>query len=274
MLEREEKFNGISTRIWSRQSDLPKQKALFIVHGLGEQSDRYSHFTRFLPSNFSLIAAVDLPGHGRSDGPRGHINKFSDYSEAAVAAFKRIQSQHPNHEWHWLGHSLGGLVTLKALTDHSDLTLKSCVLSAPFLGVSMPVPFLKKLFAKIVNPIIGHVPIKNEIDATLLTHDKAEVEKYLSNPLNHAFVTPRFFVESTKTCEQINLLNFTFNYNVAFVVPIEEKIVSNPATFKFFKNLKMSEGKKKTLFTFPGFYHESFNELGKERAFNALAEYL
>lgn len=272
-IEKVEKVDGIFFRTWSRSPVSEKTRALFVIHGLGEQSDRYTHFTRFLPKEFSLIIAMDLPGHGMSEGPRGHIEKFSDYTEAAVKIFKQVQSQQPNIEWHWLGHSLGGLVTLVALSTHTELTLKSCVLSAPYLGVSMPVPLLKKMFAQLINPILGHFPVANEIDATLLTHDKEEIQKYLSNPLNHNLVTPRFFIESTRTCKNMNSLDLTLNYNVAFVVPIEEKIVSNDATFSFFKKLKMAHGKKKVLYTFPGFYHESFQELGKERAFNAIAEF-
>lgn len=85
---------------------------LYIVHGQAEQSDRYEHFPFFLNGIVDAIACIDLPGHGKSKGIRGHIENFDQYSEAALAGFRFseawMKKQTGTCQAHWLGHSLAG----------------------------------------------------------------------------------------------------------------------------------------------------------------------
>lgn len=43
-----------------------------LVHGLGEHGGRYAHVARRFNASGYAVVAVDLRGHGMSEGRRGH----------------------------------------------------------------------------------------------------------------------------------------------------------------------------------------------------------
>lgn len=251
---------------------------LYLVHGQGEQSDRYEHFPFYLNGVVDAIVCIDLPGHGKSKGIRGHIENFDQYTEAVLTGFRFAQdwmkTKAQRCEAHWFGHSLGGLITLRTLLKENHLDLASVTTSAPLLDLAMPVPVVKKFFAELVEPFLGSVKLGNELDGSLVSRDAEVGKSYGENPLNHNFVTPRFFVNLIKEMSLLRSQTGPFAYNYLMLVPLADKIVNWKASYQFFADLKMKEGFKKELTSFPHFYHESFNEIEKGLAFNAFADWL
>lgn len=270
-----------SGQIFMRIYHAPKfdqGRLLYIVHGQGEQSDRYEHFPFYLSGIVDAIVCIDLPGHGKSTGIRGHIENFDQYDQAALDGFLAAQDwmrkKATRFQSHWLGHSMGGLITLRTLFKNSDLQISSVIASAPLLGLALPVPPLKKFFAELFEPLIGSVKLSNELDGSLISHDPAVGSYYQENPLNHGFVTPRFFKNLMKEMPLVQKNQGPFSYPLLLISPLADPIVSSKDGVAFFKELKMKDGNKKSLVTFPNFFHESFNELEKGRAFNALVDWL
>lgn len=267
----------IHLRIYSKNHGTTG-RLLFVVHGQAEQSDRYEHFPHYLQETIDVVAAIDLPGHGKSKGTRGHIQSFDDYHEACLLAFARAQSwtEETYGKCHaqWFGHSLGGLISLGVALKHSSLHLKSFSISAPLLDLAFPVPSLKASFAKIAEPLLGRVPLNNELNVEDVSHDPSVIAEYTANLLNHKYVTPRFFVHLLNEMKRVRESTDVINYNLSMYVPLADKIVSQKSSREFFRHCKVSDGKIKSLEMFPGYYHESFNELGKERAFLALESWL
>lgn len=269
--------SDLHLRIYSKNSS-PTGRLLFVVHGQAEQSDRYEHYAHYLQDTIDVIAAIDLPGHGRSKGTRGHIQSFADYHEACLLAFARAQSwteeKYGQCHAQWFGHSLGGLISLGVALKHSNLNLKSFAISAPLLDLAFPVPNLKAAFAKMTEPVLGRVPLNNELNVEDVSRDPSVVAEYTANKLNHKYVTPRFFVRLLDEMKRVRETTDVINYNLSMYVPLADKIVSQNASRNFFQNCKISAGKIKLLEMLPGYYHESFNDLGKERAFLALEGWL
>jgi len=253
-------------------------RALFIVHGLGEQSDRFTHFPHYLHTSFDAIGLIDLPGHGRSAGLRGHVENFNVFSDTVVAAFKffgaKISENTPKMEYHWLGASMGGLISARTMLKYPNLPLTSVTLTEPQFGIAIKVPWLKEFFGTLLEPLIGRIPLKNEIDATLISHDVNVQTTYLNNPLNHGFVSPRLYVNMKK--EMLAMANLTkeFPYNLFVIVPLNDQIVDWKATYHFFEKLKMKTGTVKVMTGFPDWYHEAFNETEKGRAFVAFEDWI
>lgn len=272
----------ISLRVYYNHTkfDSPTLEArmLYVVHGQAEQSDRYEHFAHYLQDQVDVVACVDLPGHGRSQGVRGHIEKFDDYSHAALSGFEAalhwVSSHKSKVTAHWFGHSLGGEITLRTLLKTQDLPLKSVFVSAPLIDLVMPVPKLKKIFGELIEPVLGSLKLNNELNPAMVSHDPTVVAEYSNNPLNHKYVTPRFFVNMIKDMQLLRKSKGPFHYNLMMLIPLADPIVSWQASMKFFEHLTMSLGREKKLTMMPGFFHESFNEIGKERAFVALSDWL
>ena len=68
--------DNIFVRSWKPEK---YDKVIIIVHGLGEHSGRYKIFKEFLKNHKVAIYALDLPGHGMSDGKKGDIKKFDRF---------------------------------------------------------------------------------------------------------------------------------------------------------------------------------------------------
>ena len=71
--------DNIFVRSWKPEK---YDKVIIIVHGLGEHSGRYNIFKEFLKNHKVAIYALDLPGHGMSDGKKGDIKKFDRFLDA------------------------------------------------------------------------------------------------------------------------------------------------------------------------------------------------
>lgn len=251
---------------------------LYLIHGQGEQSDRYLHFPHYLQSQLDAIICLDLPGHGLSQGQRGHIESFDNYDQAVLMGFeiagKWMQQYCPKNEAHWFGHSMGGLISLNFLFKNRNLPLHSVSVSSPLLDLAFPVPPIKKFFGELIEPIWGSLKLSNELDSTLISHDTSVQKSYVDNPLNHNSVSPRFFVKMTEKMKTVRSISETFPYSVLFLISGDDRIVSSSASYEFFRNLKMMDKMEKKLTSFPGYYHESFNEIAKERPFTALSDWI
>ncbi len=168
-------------RIWSAKT--PSNKQLTIVHGFGENSNRYRHYPHYLRFQFSKITAVDLPGHGRSPEKRGDCNRFSDFENRVLEVLE------PGGNI--LGHSFGGLVVLKLLMDGKLTQQSSILISAPLLKLAVPAPYFKALAGRWMEPLLPHLQLENEIDPVVISRDPLVVEAYGKDPLNHSKITPR-----------------------------------------------------------------------------------
>ncbi len=52
---------------------------MILVHGLGEHIQRYLAWAELFKGEGIGFTGVDLPGHGSSDGKRGHIKSNETY---------------------------------------------------------------------------------------------------------------------------------------------------------------------------------------------------
>lgn len=263
--------------IWRKKS--PKEgRALLIVHGFGEHGGRYEHAPHYLQHSVDFIGALDLRGHGRSQGLRGHVKSYDEYVsdfKSAITRFRaRLEQWAPRVELHVLGHSNGGLVVFLTTQRDESLPIRSVSLSSPLLQLKMPVPPAKKFFASLIRPALGAIQMKNEIDSGYLTHDPELNRLYVTDQLNHNKITPQHFLEMNKAMETTSSYSQSYSYPIQFQVSLEDPIVSADHVQKVFTNLKLKTGVDKQLATYAGFFHEAYNEVGKENVFGDLEQWI
>ena len=166
---------------------------------------------------------------------------------------------------------MGGLIVLRTLFLHPDLPLRSAAVSAPLLGVKVKLNPIKILGAHVLARIWGSLHMNSEIDPGLLSHDTAVGEAYLADRLVHTKGTPRFYVEMQKAIADTLTRESGIEVPLQMLIPTEDSIVDSNRALTFFQKLKHRE---KELRTYEGFYHEIFNEIGKERVFQDLAAWI
>lgn len=125
-----------------------------IVHGLAEHSGRYTEFMNELYDDGISSFAIDIRGHGHSNGRRGDINSMNDYVSDINAFIDFIKAKYPKMKIALFGHSLGGLITTAVATG--DTNADVLILSSPSLSISksinvlsiFPNWLLKKIYVK------------------------------------------------------------------------------------------------------------------------------
>lgn len=104
---------------------MAERPAVILIHGAGNDGTVWQNQTRFLAHRHLRAVAVDLPGHGRSDGePLKSIGDMADWTARFVSAAGL--DNRPGGV-HLVGHSMGSLIALEAARRHPDL-VRSLVL--------------------------------------------------------------------------------------------------------------------------------------------------
>ena len=266
-------FSMVHARKDARDTGRPA-RILFVFHGQGEHCGRYQHFPHYLADTVDVVATMDHRGHGRSEGVRGHVDRFEQYVQDARAFVERIRSEWTvegrKPEIHLFGHSMGGLISLLLLQEQPDLVFRSATLSAPLLGLKFEVPLAKRVVGHALSRVFGGLQLETGLDSSLVSHDPAVVAGYNEDRLVHGKATTRFFTEMLDAIRRARSRD-TLAVPAQFLVPLADGLVDAQATLEFAGGLRQAD---KRVVTYEGFYHESFNELQKEKAFADLSRWI
>ena len=171
---------NIFWRAWT--PDAPARAVIVLVHGLGEHSGRYDHVVARLVGEGYAVHAVDHRGHGRSDGPRAFIEDMDNVVADLDTLVDRAVAGHADVPVFMLGHSMGGLISLRYAIVHQH-RLAGLILSAALAQLDA-VPKPLELVGRALSVIAPRAPLI-AIDATLVSRDPAVVEAYRADPLVH-----------------------------------------------------------------------------------------
>jgi len=178
--------------LYMRRWDVESPKAaICLVHGLGEHSGRYEHVAKFFNRNNISFSAFDLRGHGRSEGRRGH----AEYEKLLDDIELFLQSCEYSCPKIIYGHSMGGNLALNFLLRR-DADVAGGIISAPFLRLPKELPKYLYFVLKILNVIAPSIQLSNGINPELISRDEEVVKNYISDPLVHNKISPRFILQS------------------------------------------------------------------------------
>ena len=245
-----------------------------LVHGVGEHSSRYAHVAQYFVQAGYALMTFDLPGHGRSPGLRGHIKCFDDFREDTAAFLQVVKERAQGKAIFLLGHSFGGLIATDYVLHNPDRTeLAGLVLSAPALAPALVPAYLwwiAKTLSKI--PVLGErLQISTKLDPNKMSRDSKEVDKYVNDPLVHGLATPRFGMEYERTRQQVVANEKKLDLPLLVVHGEADGVNPVEGSREIMKNSPAQLDK--TIKTYPGAYHELFNEIPETRA-EALGEVL
>ena len=92
--------------------------AIVLVHGYAEHGGRYARVLDAMAAARWAAYAVDLRGHGRSDGPRAVVDRFDAYADDLEQVVARARAELPDRPVFVVGVSLGGLIAMRHAFAH------------------------------------------------------------------------------------------------------------------------------------------------------------
>jgi len=264
-------FESDGTQIYYQGWSLERSDSvLVIVHGWGEHSDRYSDLAGYIAERDVSVYALDLRGHGRSGGARGHVKDFGDYIRDLECVMRIVREKEGEKKTFLLGHSLGALIALEYANTHP---VDGLILSGFGLRSAGRLSFLGRI------PFVNSVPIPVlTIPARLLgkraisglCNNQSALEEYLRDRLGHGTFTLRFLEECSR---ESGRLKGRENFGVGaclILIGSEDKVGSLEDARWLYSSLSSD----KKLIVYDGMKHNIFDEAERERVFYDVYEWI
>lgn len=158
-----------------------------------------------------------------------------------------------------LGHSMGGLIVLEYALHHPE-GLVGVIASGPLLAQAGVSPFLI-MMSKVLSGILPRLTLNTGLDATTISRDEAVVEAYVNDPLVHSLATPRFSTELTAAFEWTQAQAAEMTLPCLIVHGSADQLVLPEGSRVFYENMRLADKERQV---YEGYYHEVFNDVGKE----------
>jgi acylglycerol lipase len=278
------------------QANHPHQSApratVALVHGLAEHAGRYEALAARLNASGIELVAVDLRGHGRSPGKRAWIARIDEYLldvEALLDVAFRLKSRgsaeadgpdgakRPESPLFLMGHSMGAAIAALYAIERLDpsasrkCALAGLILSSPALSPGRDVPRWMIAASRLVSRIWPTFPAM-KVEAALLSRDPAVVQTNRRDPLvHHGSVPARTGAEILAAMERIERGRATLRIPVLIYHGSDDKLTEPEGSRAFAAQVGSPD---RTLILYEGSYHETMNDLDRERVIDALIAWI
>ena len=151
-------------RIFAYKYPKKSENTIILIHGVASNGYLYNKTAGLLQeATQAEVFAIDLRGHGRSDGKDGDVEYINQYADDIADIVKKIRKQKPNGKIIIAGHSMGGGIALNYAIQKNKDKIDGFILFAPLIGNNSPAiqqtppaendniePFMKIHFARII----------------------------------------------------------------------------------------------------------------------------
>jgi alpha-beta hydrolase superfamily lysophospholipase len=151
-------------KIFAYQFPKKSENTIVLIHGVASTAYLYNKTAGLLQeATQAEVFAIDLRGHGKSDGKAGDVDYINQYVDDLADIIKEIRKEKPNGKIIIAGHSMGGGVALNYALQNNKTKIDGYLLFAPLLGHNSPAipqtpptetseaePFMKIHFTRII----------------------------------------------------------------------------------------------------------------------------
>ena len=251
-------YKGLSLYYLCWLPDKRPKAVLLVAHGLAEHSSRYKNLVNYFVPKGYAVYTFDYRGHGKSEGLRSYVDRFSDYLADLKTFLDKVRKEHRDAKIFLVGHSMGGTVATAYAIEHQQ-ELAGVITSAPSLVASSTVSPALLAIAGVISALAPKMGVA-VLDASTISRDKAVVDAYVDDPLVFRGKIPaRTGAELAKMWKTLPEQMPKIKLPILVMQGTADRL-ANPASSKLL--YKRAGSKDKTLKLYKGFYHEIFNEPG------------
>lgn len=263
--------DGLKLYLQAWMPESPKA-SLLLVHGLGEHSGRYAPMVERLLESGVAVFTFDGRGHGKSvDGkPDAFFTSYRDYLEDIDRLYEKVVGYFPSIPSFLFGHSMGGGLVAAYVIDYQPKAV-GVILSSPAIKEAEGTSKLLIAVSGLISKWLPRLKAL-KLDATQISRIPAEVQAYLTDPLNYIQPIPaRTAHEVYQMMQSIQAKAASFELPVLVVHGTADGL-TNPKGSELFMEKAQSEDK--TLKLFPGAYHELIHDLEAEEMIQTVVEWI
>jgi alpha-beta hydrolase superfamily lysophospholipase len=276
----------MALRHWKNRYDSsrPPRGLVWILHGMGEHTGRYSALAEFLNRGGFDVAGLDHAGHGLTakEGGFSSLGSFPQMLEEQEAQIQTLftrglegQTPYMNCPWFLVGHSMGALLGLywlvrgKSPQFQMDFAQRA-FLSAPPLKLRLEIPVWKEQLSKGLSSLLPDLKIPNGIALEDLSYDVLNQYDYERDPLVHRFGSPRNYESMKRVAAEIMDSAQNIEIPLCLAVGEDDPIVNSDELLRFYG--KTSTHKR--FFKFEKRRHEILNDVNKEQVWAELVKWI
>ncbi len=263
---------------WEREREKKRTHIIF-QHGMIEYHKRHEEFIEFVMDNYEgaiCISVMDLLGHGLSGGERAFVENFNifleDYKHFCNLCIEDLYKERDVSTF-MMAHSLGALITLRAIGDGHQLKIKpkGVILVSPCIKPKIEIPKYVYLGARELPSPIKSLRLPVVYNAYDLTQDNEKAISFIQDPLISKFITMQLGLETIEASRQIHGLSYFLKSPCLFVLSGDDDVVDVEKTKLFIAG--MNKSLVKVLY-YKDAKHDILNETCRSEVFQEIMNYI
>ncbi|WP_233882369.1 alpha/beta hydrolase [Paraburkholderia flagellata] len=268
--------DGVELPLYVWRASAPPRAAIALVHGLAEHAGRYAALAARLNAAGIDVYAVDLRGHGHAPGRRTWVARIDEYLDDAEALLAHTSAQCATRgtPLFLMGHSMGGAIAALYAVERlpqARVPLAGLLLSSAALAPGRDVPAWMIAASRVISAIWPTFPAM-KIDAALLARDSSVVEANRADPLvHHGAIPARTGAQLLEAMKRIEAGSAQLRLPVLIWHGTEDKLTEPEGSRAFGANVGSPD---RTLTLYEGSYHETLNDLDRERVIGAMMDWI
>ncbi|TGK00252.1 alpha/beta hydrolase [Leptospira langatensis] len=239
-------------------------RVVVFCHGFGEHSGRYSNLIQYFKDSDANFYGLDLRGHGKSEGKRGHAASFELFVDDLADFIQEVRKRENKDKILLLGHSMGGVVVIRYALEgiNQDYIYGVVACSSALKIPTTAVQRAQIAIAGFLRKIAPSTTLDANLDTSLVSRDPEVVQAYIDDPLVHGKISFSMGYELFQQGEIANKKAGILRTPILILHGLADKIADPSGSLEFYNHLVY---KNKRMKTYKGFFHELMNEPAGER---------
>lgn len=252
-------------------------RVMVLVHGYAEHTGRYDEMAMHFAERGFAVDAYDQVGHGRTPGPRGHVDRFDRLVDELARFIEVVRLDHPGLPITLVGHSMGGLVVAAtAAFRHPDV--ERFVLSGALLQLGGESGGLRQSIslglARMVSTFAPRVALSTGLDLQGLSRDPEVIRRYEEDPYVKDRMSVRFAAGMSSMISAVRGAADQIERPILILHGGKDSLSPPEGSRRLHAGLSESIATKSSLRIYPELRHEIFQEPERQQIWREIEQWL
>jgi len=241
------------------------------IHGLGSHSGLLSPLAEKFASKGFIFYAPDMRAFGTYPGLKGHVERYSEYTEDLDSLIEQIREGHPDDKMFLFGHSLGAMHIANYVINRPNAPIDGIITTCPAVSERLEVSKATRAVGSLLSKMNVKNYIGNGLNYDYFSRNPEVVKRNKEDPLRFDKVTPRYAIEG------LNASKTTFASANRIHLPVlvqqsgDDRILIPEKNKEFYDNIASED---KTWKLYSGLFHEPFEEPGGEQVLSDIFSWI